>query len=462
MSDRPVRGMLTLRELGDLIESGEIETVLAVFPDMYGRLMGKRITGHYFVGEVAEGGMHACDYLLACDMEMDVIPGYQYTSWETGYGDFHCVPDFATLRRASWLPKTAIVVCDLLDHHEQPVEVSPRRMLQRQLASDRESGFTVMGGTEIELYVFDDSFAAAREKKYHDLRPMGFYNEDYHILQGTKEEDLIGAIRRHLDASGVPIEFSKGEAGLGQQEINLRFSEALVQADRNVLYKHAAKEIAFAQGKAVTFMAKWDEKHTGSSAHLHISLWDGEGKQSLFLGDRPIGPVESSDTFRWFLGGWMKHARALSACYAPYPASYKRYQARSWAPVAIAWSYDNRTAGFRVVGRGPSLRVECRIPGADANPYIAYAAAIAAGLDGIRNKIEPPEIFQGDIYASRELPRIPFTLREAIDEFERSDLAREAFGEDVATHYLHFLRTEQRKFDEVVTCWERARYFERA
>ena len=462
MSDKPVRGMLTLRELGDLVQSGEIETVLAVFPDMYGRLMGKRITGHYFLEDVATGGMHACDYLLACDMEMDVIPGYQYTSWETGYGDFHCVPDFATLRRAAWLPKTAIVVCDLLDHHEKPVEVSPRRMLQRQLARAREAGFTVMGGTEIELYVFDDSFAEARRKRYHDLQPMGFYNEDYHILQGTKEDDLVGAIRRNLDASGVPVEFSKGEAGLGQQEINLRFSEALVQADRNVLYKHAAKEIAFAQGKAVTFMAKWDEKHTGSSAHLHISFWDPDGKQSLFLGDRPIGPVEASDTFRWFLGGWMMHARAFSACYAPYPASYKRYQARSWAPVAIAWSYDNRTAGFRVVGRGPSLRVECRIPGADANPYVAYAAAIAAGLDGIRNRVEPPEIFQGDIYAARELPRIPFTLREAIDEFERSDLAREAFGDDVAAHYLHFLRTEQRKFDEVVTCWERARYFERA
>jgi glutamine synthetase len=462
MSDKPVRGMLTRRELGDLVERGEIETVLAVFPDMYGRLMGKRITASFFIEEVADGGMHACDYLLACDMEMDVIPGYKYTSWETGYGDFHCVPDFATLRRATWLPKTAIMLCDLFDHEEEPVEVSPRRMLQRQLTRARDAGFTVMGGTEIELYVFDDSFADARAKSYHDLRPMGTYNEDYHILQGTKEDDLIGAIRRHLDQSGVPVEFSKGEAGLGQQEINLRYSEALTQADRNVLYKHAAKEIAWSQNRSLTFMAKWDEKHTGSSAHIHISLWDAEGNRSLFPGDRPTGPVEASDTFRWFLGGWMKHARALAACYAPYVASYKRYQARSWAPTAIAWSYDNRTAGFRVVGHGPSLRVECRIPGADANPYIAYAAAIAAGLDGIRNHIEPPEIFQGDLYSAKELPRVPATLREAIAELERSELARDAFGDDVTEHYLHFLRTEQRKFDEVVTCWERARYFERA
>jgi glutamine synthetase len=453
--------MLTREELSHLIGTGEVETVLAVFPDLYGRLMGKRIMGSYFLEEVAEGGMHACDYLLACDMEMDAVPGYQYTNWETGYGDFHCVPDLSTLRRAAWLPKTALVICDLFDHHEKAVEVSPRRMLQRQLGRAREAGFKVMGGTEIELYVFDDSFAEARARNYHDLRPMGTYNEDYHILQGTKEEDLVGAIRRGLDQSGVPIEFSKGEAGLGQQEINLRYSEALAQADRNVIYKHAAKEIAWAQGKAVTFMAKWDEKHTGSSAHIHVSLWDQDGG-AAFPGDRKTGPVEASDTFRWFLGGWLKHARALSACWAPYVASYKRYQSRSWAPTAIAWSYDNRTAGFRVVGSGPSLRIECRIPGADANPYILYAAALAAGLDGIRNRIEPPDVFQGDIYAARDLPRIPTSLHEAIAEFDRCDLAKEAFGEDVYEHYLHFLRTEQRKFDEVVTCWERARYFERA
>jgi glutamine synthetase len=457
-----VRGLLTSKELGNLVERGEIETVLAVFPDMYGRLMGKRIMGSYFLEEVAEHGMHACDYLLACDMEMEAIPGYKYTSWETGYGDFHCVPDLSTLRRAAWLPGTALVLCDLFDQHERPVEVSPRRMLQRQIERAREAGFTVLGGTEIELYAFDDSFAEARAKNYHDLRPMGTYNEDYHIFQGTKEDDLIGAIRRGLDKSGIPVEFSKGEAGLGQQEINLRYSEVLTQADRNVLYKHAAKEIAWAQGKSVTFMAKWDEKHTGSSGHIHVSLWDTDGRTNVFPGDRKTGPVEASDTFRWFLGGWLRHARALSACWAPYVASYKRYQSRSWAPTAIAWSYDNRTAGFRVVGSGPSLRIECRIPGADANPYVIYAAALAAGLDGIRNRIEPQEIFQGDIYAARDLPRVPSTLYEAIAEFERCDMAREAFGEDVFEHYLHFLRTEQKKFDEVVTCWERARYFERA
>ncbi|HEY1015400.1 MAG TPA: glutamine synthetase family protein [Herpetosiphonaceae bacterium] len=463
MIDHTLRGMLTRDELAKLVGRGEIETVLAVFPDMYGRLMGKRITGHYFVDRVQEGGMHACDYLLACDMEMDPVPGYAFTSWETGYGDFHCVPDLATLRRATWLPATALVICDVFKEADHsPVGVAPRQLLRRQLERARSMGFSVMGGSEIELYVFNETYDSAREKNYHHLATMGSYIEDYHIFQGTKEDELIGAIRRHLDNSGVPVEFSKGEWGPGQQEINLAFSEVLEQADRNAIYKHAAKEIAHGQGKAVTFMAKWDEKLAGSSMHQHISLWDRPDGASQFDGDQPLGPVQSSDTFRWFLGGWMKHARALTACYAPYVASYKRFQAGSFAPTSVAWSYDNRTAGFRVVGRGQSLRAECRIPGADANPYIAFAAAIAAGLDGIENQIEPPEIFAGDIYQARELPRVPSTLREAIVEFEQSELARSAFGDEVVEHYLHFLKTEQRKFDEVVTCWERARFFERA
>ncbi len=463
MTSAAIPGMLTRAELGEAIDRGEIETVLTVFPDMYGRLMGKRITGRFFMEQVAAEGWHACDYLLACDMEMDPVPGYRFTSWEKGYGDFHGVPDFSTLRRAAWLPKTALVLCDLVsDPSGRPIEVAPRRMLQRQVQRAREAGFTVMGGSEFELYVFDESYESARAKRYHDLKTAGAYIEDYHIFQGTKEDDLVGAIRRALEGSGVPVEFSKGEWGPGQQEINLRYSEALAQADRNVVYKHLAKEIAYQQGKAVTFMAKWDEKLAGSSMHMHLSLWDPSARRSLFPGEQTVGPVMASDTFRWFLGGWMKRAREFAVCYAPYVSSYKRYQAGSFAPTGIAWSYDNRTAGFRVVGHGPSLRIECRIPGADANPYVAYAAAIAAGLDGLAHRVEPPPIFQGDIYQARDLPRVPATLREATLEFERSELAREAFGEEVVEHYLHFLRTEQRKFDEVVTCWERARFFERA
>ncbi len=460
--DGPVNGMLTRDALGEAIAQDEIETVLVVFPDMYGRLMGKRFTASFFMEHVADDGMHACDYLLACDIEMDPVPGYKFTNWETGYGDFLCRPDFSTLRRAAWLPKTALVLCNIFSTSgENPIEVAPRQMLQRQLAQAREMGFQVMGGSEIELYLFEESFASARDKQYHNLKTAGSYIEDYHIFQGTKEEDLVGAIRRGLNNSGVTVECSKGEWGPGQQEINLAYSEALLQADRNTLYKHAAKEIAFQQGKAVTFMAKWDEKLAGSSMHLHISLWDLAGERSQFPGEQKLGPVTVSDTFRWFLGGWLKHARELTACYAPYVSSYKRYQSGSFAPTGLAWSYDNRTAGFRVVGQGSSLRIECRLPGADANPYIAYAAAIAAGLNGIRRQIEPPPVFAGDIYQAAELPRVPSTLREAIAEFEQSEFARQAFGPEVVEHYLHFLKTEQRKFDEVVTCWERARFFER-
>ena len=463
MSESAVPGMLTREQLVDEIERGDIETVLAAFPDLYGRLMGKRITGHFFRDRIAEGGMDVCAYLLTVDMEMDPVPGYAFASWEEGYGDVHVVPDFATLRRAAWLPKTALVLCDLYTEREhEPVAVAPRQMLQRQLARACAAGFSVTGGLELELYCFHETYESARKKAYHDLQTMGAYIEDYHIFQGTKEEALIGAIRNALDGSGVPVEFSKGEWGPGQQEINLVYSDALVQADRAVIYKHAAKEIAYAQNKAVTFMAKWDERLAGSSMHIHLSLWDQDGQRPCFPGDQQIGPLMAGDTFRWFLGGWMAHARELIAFYAPSVNSYKRYQEGSFAPTGIAWSYDNRTAGFRIVGHGPSLRIECRIPGADANPYLAYAATIAAGLDGIRNKIEPPPIFQGNVYQAADLPQVPRTLRAAIGELERSELAREAFGADVVAHYLHFLRTEQRKFDEAVTCWERARFFERA
>ncbi len=463
MSHIPIQGMMTRETLESSVRKNEIETVLTVFPDMYGRLVGKRVNGAYFMDEVMDHGMHCCDYLLACDMEMDPIPGYKFTSWESGYGDFHCVPDISTLRLAAWLPKTALVFCDLFkatNHHA--VSVSPRGMLRKQIERAKDAGFTVFGGSEIELYLFNESYESAKSKHYHNLQTSSDFSEDYHIFQTTKEEDLIGAIRRGLDGSGVPVESTKGEWGAGQQEINIRYSDALSQADRNVIYKHAAKEIAYAQGKAVTFMAKWNETQAGSSMHVHLSLRESDGKTSSFEGDKPIGPVEGSDNFRWFLGGWIKHSRELAACYAPYVSSYKRYQPGSFAPTSVAWSHDNRTAGFRVVGSGPSLRIECRIPGADANPYILYAAAIASGLDGIENKIEPPPVFDGDIYQAASLTRVPGSLREAIVEFERSDLARKAFGTDVVEHYLHFLRTEQRKFDEVITDWEKARYFERA
>jgi glutamine synthetase len=457
-----VPGRLTQKELARHVEAGEIETVLAVFPDLYGRLMGKRFVGRFFQESVAAHGMHACNYLLACDMEMDPVPGYALTSWERGYGDFRCVPDWDTPRRAAWLEKTALVFCDVVGEPDgHPIEVAPRRLLARQVERAREMGFVARAGSELEMYVFRETYESARRKRYNDLETFGGYIEDYHILQGTKEEPLVGAIVRSLEASGVPMEGSKGEWGPGQQELNARYSDLLEQADGNVLTKHAAKEIAHRQNLAVTFMAKWNERLAGSSMHQHLSLWDVGGKENIFAGATPHSPIAGSDLFRWFLGGWMAHAEELTACAAPSVNSYKRFQSASFAPTAVAWSYDNRTAGFRVVGEGPSLRIECRIPGADANPYLAYAAALASGLDGIRRRTEPPPMFQGDAYAARTLPRVPQTLRDATERLAASPFAREAFGEEFVDHYVHFLRTEQRKFDEVVTDWERARFFER-
>ena len=457
-----VPGRLDREELERLVAGGEIESVLAVFPDFYGRLMGKRFVGRFFAEEVARHGMHACDYLLACDMEMDPVPGYKFASWERGYGDIRCAVDWRTLRRAAWLERTAIVLCDVVDDREGvAIEIAPRRILERQTAKAREMGFLAQAGSEIELYGFRESYDSARQKNYHNLETFGSYIEDYHIFQGSKEEPLMGAIVRGLERSGVPMEGSKGEWGPGQQELNVRYCEVLEQADRNVLSKHAAREIAYQQGLAVTFMAKWNERLAGSSMHQHLSLWDTEGKRNLFAGERSLASVSCSELFGSFLAGWMARAQELAVFFAPSVNSYKRYQSASFAPTAIAWSHDNRTAGFRVVGNGGSLRIECRIPGADANPYLAYAAALASGLDGIRRGLAPPPMFEGDAYAAGELPRVPLTLREAIDRFAASDFAREAFGEEFVEHYIHFLRTEQRKFDEAVTCWERARFFER-
>jgi glutamine synthetase len=323
-------------------------------------------------------------------------------------------------------------------------------------------GMSAMGASELEYYIFKETYDSAKAKGFQGLEPFGWYIEDYHMLQGTKEEPFNAALRRHLEASGIPVESSKGEWGPGQHETNIEYSEVLEQADRHSIYKAAAKEIALELGLAVTFMAKWRSDLAGSSMHLHLSLWDAAGKKALFPGKKALGPLSTSDTFRWFLGGWMAHAREIAAFYAPYPTSYKRYVFQSWAPTNIAWSHDNRTAGFRVVGDGPSLRIECRIPGADANPYLAFAASLAAGLAGVREKIEPPPPFTGDVYVAKDLPKVPSSLREATDLLEKSALLREAFGTKVVDHYVHFFRTEQAKLDREVTSWERERYFERA
>ena len=454
-------GLLNEKTLSQQVAAEAIETVIVAFTDHFGRLMGKRFDAEFFVDQIARQGAHGCDYLLTVDMEMEPVPGYRFANWELGYGDFHLAPDMNTLRAASWLDKTALVLCDVEDEKtHQPVAVAPRSILRRQLNQAQGQGYQVNAASELEYYIYEDSYRQAHDKRYADLQPMGWYIEDYHILQGTREEKLTAQARYHLKRSGIPVENSKGEWGLGQHELNIRYADALAMADRHIVMKQCLKEIADSLGYSLTFMAKPYAGQAGSSCHIHLSLLDGDDKNA-FVGDKPLGPMAASDVFRWFLGGWMAHLPELMVFYAPTVNSYKRYEDGSWAPTRIAWSYDNRTAGFRVVGRGESLRIECRVPGADCNPYLAYAAALASGLDGIANQIEPPPIFEGDIYAARHLPRVPYTLEQAVDNFEASDFAQTAFGADVVEHYSHFFRTEIESFRAAVTDWERKRYFER-
>jgi glutamine synthetase len=456
------RGKLDARQLEELADSGEIDTVLCMFTDLQGRFMGKRVLPHFFLDEVlGDEGLHACLYLLAVDMEMEPLPGYAYASWDTGYGDFKMVPDLSTLRLAPWIPKTALVLCDIHDEETgEPVEVAPRQILKRQVARAAEAGYTVKTGSELEFYLFKDSYEEAAARGYRDMRPSSSYIMDYHMLQTTKDEWIIRQIRNDVSGAGIPVEFSKGEFGRGQHEINITYRDALETADNHAIYKHAAKEIAALNGAAITFMAKWTMAEAGSSCHMHSSVWDAGGERSLMWDDDAEHHL--SDTFGRYLGGLMATARELSWMFAPFVNSYKRYQLGSWAPTAIVWSHDNRTCGFRVVGERGGYRVENRIPGGDVNPYLGYAATIAGGLHGIANGVEAPPMFEGNAYEAKDVPRVPSSLHEAIDAFAASDVARDAFGELAFGHLLNTARQEQIIFDnQVVTDWELDRYFER-
>ncbi|NND73806.1 MAG: glutamine synthetase [Ilumatobacter sp.] len=467
-------------ELRAEIEGGTIDTVVLAFPDHVGRLMGKRLDGRFFLDSGLRAGTHACDYLFTVDMEMEPVEGYAYANWERGYGDFHMAPDLATIRRCGWTEGAAIMLCDAHDNStHEPVAIAPRSILARETAAAAELGLTAMGASELEFFIYRDSYRAAHAKGYRDLESAGWYVEDYHLFQGARVEDYVGEARRTLDRSEIPVESSKGEAAIGQHEINVRYAEVLDMADRHVVMKEAMKELAEAQGVSVSFMAKPDATQPGSSCHLHISLshspksgdvgprsgpsasdFGERGGASVFVSAFVDGDGRPTDEFRWFLGGWMHHVPHLMPLYAPTINSYKRYRHQSWAPTGLAWSHDNRTTGFRIVGSGQSLRIECRLPGADTNPYLAFAAALASGLDGIRNEIEPPPEHVGDGYAAG-VPPLPTTLAAATDTFADSADARRLLGDDVVDHYAHFFSTECTAYDAAVTDWERRRYFER-
>jgi glutamine synthetase len=456
------QGTLDAKQLEELAEEGEIDTVLCMFTDLQGRFMGKRVVPHFFLEEIlGEEGLHACLYLLAIDMEMEPLPGYRYASWETGYGDFRMVPDMSTLRWCPWLEKTVMVICDIADEEtREPVEVAPRQILKRQIERAAQAGYQIKAGSELEFYLFKDSFEELAERRYQSPRPSSTYIMDYHMLQTTKDEWIIRQIRNGMLGAGLPIEFSKGEFGKGQHEINITYADALTTADYHAFYKNGVKEICAANGVAVTFMAKWSMAEAGSSCHMHSSVWDADGSSSLMWEES--APHHMSEIGNHFLGGLMTTAREMAWMYAPFVNSYKRYQHGSWAPTAIVWSHDNRTCGFRVVGERKGFRVENRIPGADVNPYLGYAATIASGLWGIENKVEAPEMFVGNAYEAKDIDRVPSSLHDAIDTFEASEVAREAFGDFVYEHLLNTARQELLIFDNnVVTDWELERYFER-
>ena len=447
---------MNLSSLKTKIAKKEIDTVIVVFPDVFGRLVSKRLTAHYFLDHAAKTGTHACNYLLTLNMEMEPLSGFKLANWEKGFGDFELRPDLDTLRILPWQPGAAMVLCDLHHHGGRAVEEAPRSVLRRQLTHLAGQGLTCAIASELEFFLFNNTYADAFARKYSGLTPSSDYRIDYHTMQPARDEALLRSLRNSMEAADVPVESSKGEWGKGQHEVNFVYDAPLAMADRHVIFKQGTKEIAAQHGKAVTFMSKIDAAEVGSSCHIHLSIW--RKAKSLFWDEKKH---QGSKYFRQFLGGLMKYSPELSYFYAPTINSYKRYQSASWAPTKMAWAYDNRTVGFRVVGEGKSFRLENRMPGADANPYLAFAAMIAAGLAGVRENLDCGALYEGNAYVDEKLPSLPKSLRDAADLLERSQMARKAFGDAVVEFYGHTARCEVQAFNDAVTDWERVRYFER-
>jgi glutamine synthetase len=449
-----------METLKEKVASGQIDTVITAIPDMQGRLMGKRFQAEFFLDSAHEE-THCCNYLLATDMEMNTVDGYQATSWSAGYGDYIMRPDLGTLRLLPWLEGTAMVLCDLYDHHTHAeVPHSPRAILKQQIRRLQAMGLQSMVATELEFFVFRESFEELRDKRYRDMTTISPYNEDYHIFQTTKEETLMRQIRNGLQGAGIGVENTKGEADPGQAEVNVRYSDALQMADNHCLVKNAVKEIAFLNNRAVTFLAKWSHDAAGSSSHIHQSLVSSTGEAVFQDASAEYG---MSELMRHYLAGLLKHASDNTYFLAPYINSYKRFMAGTFAPTKAIWSLDNRTAGYRVVGDGTrNVRVECRVGGSDLNPYLAIAAQIAAGIAGIEGKLELEKEFRGDAYQARKAREIPNSLAAATQALKKSTMLRDAMGSDVIDHYVRAAEWEQEDFASKVTEYEVNRGFERA
>ncbi|MFE0422943.1 glutamine synthetase family protein [Streptomyces sp. NPDC058953] len=446
---------LAVGELRALVADGTIDTVVLAFPDMQGRLQGKRFAAPFFLDEVLTHGTEGCDYLLAVDTEMNTVDGYAMSSWDRGYGDFAMRPDPATLRRVPWNDGTALLIADLARSDGGPVDAAPRQVLRHQLARLAEHGWTANVGTELEFIVFKDTYEEAWDRDYRGLTPANQYNIDYSVLGTGRIEPLLRRIRNEMTAAGMTVESAKGECNPGQHEIVFRYDEALVTCDQHAVYKTGAKEIAAQEGVSLTFMAKYNERE-GNSCHIHLSLADADGT-NVMAGN---GPGGMSPVMRHFLAGQLAALREFSLLYAPNINSYKRFQPGSFAPTAVAWGHDNRSCALRVVGHGPSLRFENRLPGGDVNPHLAVAGLVAAGLYGVEQELELPEPCAGNAYTAGHA-RVPATLREAAELWETSAVAKAAFGAEVVAHYLNMARVELTAYDAAVTDWERRRSFER-
>ncbi|MDI9347106.1 MAG: glutamine synthetase family protein [Methylacidiphilales bacterium] len=456
---KKVQGIITIDELRQKVQANEIDTVIACFPDMQGRLTGKRFHAEYFC-QTAYAETHACNYLLAVDVDMEPVPGYEHASWEKGYGDFTLKPILSSIRIATWLPATALVLCDLSDHHNHPIEISPRAILSKQCANVITLGYDVMAASELEFFLFEQNYKQCSQNKYQDLSPLaGPYTEDYSIFLTSKEEEVMRAIRNHLHRSGVPVENSKGEWSPGQEEINIQYCEVLEMADRHTIVKNAIKEIALMYDRSVTFMAKYHYSRAGSSSHMHISLRDSSGKNAFYDPSKPHG---MSDLMCKFLAGMLEYVREVTWFLAPYINSYKRFSAGTFAPTKAVWSIDNRTSGFRICGANTSsVRIECRIPGADVNPYLAYAMLVAAGLKGVKEQLPLGKEFSGNAYNTADISEIPTSLADAITLMKKSSFIPEVIGTFAHNHYIHTAEWELFEMNRRVTDWELWRGFER-
>ncbi|HYE33352.1 MAG TPA: glutamine synthetase family protein [Methylomirabilota bacterium] len=447
---------MKLETLKQKVKSGEIDTVIVAFPDMLGRLVGKRFTGQFFIDEIADHGTHGCNYLLAVNMEMDPQEGFNIANWDKGFGDFHMAPDLSTLRVLPWLPATALVICDYKLDSGEYVAPAPRSVLRKALELVSKQGFTCNIASELEFYLFNTTYPQAFKTGYTELPPSSDYRIDYHIMQPGRDETLMRAIRNQMNAARVPVESSKGEWGRGQHEINFIYDRPIEMADMHVVFKQGVKEIADQHGKSITFMPKWSMNEAGNSCHIHISIF--EKNRNIFWDDKK---KTGSKFFKGFLAGLMKYSPELCYFYAPSINAYKRYQPGSWAPTKMAWSHDNRTVGFRVVGQGNSFRIENRMPGADANPYLAFAAMIIAGLAGVQEGLDCGESYGGNAYVDEKLAALPHSLSDAAALLNKSQIARRILGDDVVDYYVHTARLEVQAFDNAVTDWEKSRYFER-